>query len=285
MPLRLLLLALALVTAAYALAAATGAVRWARVTARLRTRLHAEGTDALAPRVDFDALDDLPPPVARYLRLVLKDRQPRIRGVRLRHRGDFNMDARGERWRPFRSDQVVVAHRPGFDWDAVVRMAPGVPVRVHDAYVAGEGLLQASLLGLVDVAHLAGGGAIAEGELMRWLAESPWYPTVLLPGGDVQWCALDSDSAEATVVDGAVRVSLVFRFGADGLVSGVEAAARGRTVDGRVVPTPWEGRFGAYASFDGMAIPTEGEVAWRLPDRRLPYWRGRIDDASYAFAR
>lgn len=60
-------------------------------------------------------------------------------------------------------------------------MLPGLPARVHDAYVAGEGILHASLLGLFTVADLRGTDYIAEGELMRFFAEAAWYPTALLP--------------------------------------------------------------------------------------------------------
>jgi hypothetical protein len=61
---------------------------------------------------------------------------------------------------------------PGFDWDGRIQMLPAVPVHVHDAYVAGEGVLHASLLGAITLANLRGGGEIAQGELMRFLAES-----------------------------------------------------------------------------------------------------------------
>ncbi len=58
---------------------------------------------------------------------------------------------------------------------------PGLPVRVHDAYVTGEGILHASLLGLFSLVDMRGGGDVAEGELMRFFAEAAWYPTALLP--------------------------------------------------------------------------------------------------------
>ena len=44
---------------------------------------------------------------------------------------------------------------------------PGLAARVHDAYVAGEGLLHASLLGLFTIANVRGTSTMAEGELMR----------------------------------------------------------------------------------------------------------------------
>jgi hypothetical protein len=101
-------------------------------------------------------LDGVPRPVARYFRTALIDGQPVIAGARVRQSGTFNMGERADNWRPFTSDQVVVTRRPGFDWDARISMLPGIGVRVHDAYVAGEGLLYASLFGLVPVMNMTG---------------------------------------------------------------------------------------------------------------------------------
>ncbi len=56
--------------------------------------------------------------------------------------------------------------------------------------------------------------------------------------------------------------------------------ARGRTVDGEVVPTPWQGRFWNYDERGGMWVPLDGEVAWLLPEGAKPYWRGRITEIT-----
>ena len=67
---------------------------------------------------------------------------------------------------------------------------------MHDAYVAGEGILQASLFGLVTVAALRGTPAAAQGELLRFLAEAAWHPTALPPSQGVAWAAVDAASAQ-----------------------------------------------------------------------------------------
>jgi hypothetical protein len=264
---------------------AGGALRWSALTRERLAALEAAREPVVPARIDFAALQPLPAPVQRYLRAVLTDGAPRVAALRIEHRGTFNLGESGEDWKPFDSRQEVTARRPGFVWDGRVAMAPGLPVRVHDAYVAGEGLLHPALLGLFDLGVLRGTGEVATGEAMRWLAEAAWYPTVLLPGQGVTWTAIDDRSARATLVDGAVSVSLTVSFGADGLLEGVRADARSRTVGGRLVPTPWEGRFGDYVERDGMRVPTTGEVAWVLADRRLPYWRGTVVSTEYAFAR
>jgi len=207
-----------------------------------------------------------------------------VAAVNLKHTGAFNMSETGEKWKPFTSTQRVTVHRPGFDWEARVQIAPGLAVKVHDAYIAGEGILHASLFGLVSLVSLRGTPEVAQGELMRFFAETPWYPTALLPSQGVQWEAVDDTSAKATLKDGEITVTMLFRFDENGLIESGRAEARGRTVAGKVVPTPWEGRWSNYELRHGMRIPIEGEVAWILPEGPKPYWRGRITNLTYEFA-
>ena len=47
-----------------------------------------------------------------------------------------------EQWEPFTARQRIATKRPGFVWDAAIRVSPGITVRVVDAYVAGVGSLQ-----------------------------------------------------------------------------------------------------------------------------------------------
>ena len=164
-------------------------------------------------------------------------------------------------------------------------MLPGLPVRVHDSYAAGEGVLHASLLGLFTVADMRGTGDVAEGELMRFFAEAAWYPTALLPSQGVRWEAAGDHSAYATLEEGDHTITMLFTFDEEGLIDTVHAEARGRAVGGEVVPTPWQGHFWNYKQRGGMRVPLDGEVAWLPPEGELPYWRGHINEVSYEFAR
>jgi hypothetical protein len=269
---------------AVALIVLYGRITWQRSTQRLYARIE---SDRIAPAVTvFDSAEvsDLPAPVRRYFATALRQGQPIVTGVVLEHAGTFNMSETGEQWRPFSSTQKVVTRRPGFVWDARIAMAPAVPVRAHDAYVAGRGILKASVLGLIPVADMAGTPDMDRGELMRFFAEAAWYPTALLPSQGVRWEAQDESSARATLVDGAHALEMTFVFGEDGLIASVRAEARGRTSGDTIVQTPWEGRWADYERRDGMMVPTSGEVAWLMPAGRQPYWRGRIVDARYEFA-
>lgn len=193
------------------------------------------------------------------------------------------MKPESDGWRPFHSVEHFSVTPPGFVWDARIRMAPGVAVRVHDGFVAGEGTMSASLMGLRTILHVENTRGIAAAALMRYLAEAVWIPTALLPTAGVAWTPVDDSTARATLTSGGTTVSLDFRFRPDGRVESVFTASRARHVDGRSIPTPWRGRWTEWESHGGMRIPVEGEVEWLLPEGPQPYWRGRITEVSYDF--
>ena len=286
--LTLLLAALLGVLLLWALAQALGRWRWAALGQELEARL-APGATPAPSAVDLHReLAGLPAPVARYLGLVLTDGQAMVARVRLRQSGQFNGSDGEPDWQPFTATQRVVTQvhggRPGFDWDARIAGWLGLSVWVRDAYAGGAGLLQATLLGLIPLATQRDTPAAAQGELMRYLAETPWYPTALLPSQGVRWEALDARSAWATLTDGDTTVRLRFGFGPDGLVESVHAPARPRRLRGVMGVAPWRCRLSGYVRRQGMRLPFSAEVAWQLPTAGEPYWRGRVTQIDFSFA-
>ncbi|MCD4706555.1 MAG: hypothetical protein K8S62_02315 [Candidatus Sabulitectum sp.] len=273
----------ALIVLAFIIAAASlyGRNRWQSDTEKLLAQIEALRTPITPELYDSRELEGLPAPVQRYFRAVLKEGQPLISSVSVEHTGTFNMSETGEQWKPFMSSQRVITQRPGFVWDARIRMAPGLTVHVHDAYVAGEGILTAKLFGLLTVMNQPNTPELSQGELMRFFAEATWYPTALLPSQGVVWEAINDTLARATLTDGTTTVKLVFQFNTQGLISSVHSDGRYREVDGAQTATPWLGSFDDYELRGGMLIPLEGEVAWLLPEGPAPYWRGRIQQIEY----
>jgi hypothetical protein len=255
--------------------------RWRSRTAGLVARLQAASEGGVPAVHASGELDGLPTPVARYLRTVLRDGQVIPRRARIEQRGTFAVKATPDGWRPFTAVQQFAARPAGFVWDARIRMAPGLDFLVRDAFVDGRGSMYGTILGLVPVVNVHDTPDIAAGALVRFLAEAVWLPTALLPSQGVRWAPIDAASARATISAGGTTVSLDFHFGADGLVERIHAPARGRDVNGTSVPTPWEGRWLAYAERGGVLVPVRGEVAWILPTGPLPYWRGEIGAVAY----
>jgi hypothetical protein len=279
-------LALAVLAVSGAGLATWGRSRWAAATQALLSQLEAARLPAKASRYDARELEGLPEPVQRYFRAVLADGQPIVTGVTVRHVGTFNVTALGSRemWMPFTSRQHVLTNRPGFVWDARMSLLPGIAILVHDAYAAGVGTLHPALLGLFSLANQSGSGDIARGELMRYMMEAAWYPTALLPSQGTRWTAVGPASADATMVDGDIRLTMRFTFDAGGQIESIRADARGALVGGKVVMLPWEGRLSNYQERAGMRVPLTAEAAWLPAGGRKPYWRGTVTSADYELA-
>lgn len=262
-----------------ALAFLFGAQRWQRATALEVDSL----LRAAAPRqrVDFGKLAGLPPPVARYLRRVLIDGAPIPHAARVTQRGEFRLDLKSARWFPFTATQTVTIAPPGFVWDARIRIAPGLDVRVRDGYRAGTGSIRAAVAGLIEVADVHGGAELASAALQRYLAEAPWFPYALLPEAGVTWSAIDERRALATLRDGAVAAALEFTFNEAGDVERVYAPARPFEEKGGFRPMPWAGTNSRWDERGGIRIPVESEVAWYLPAGAAPYWRGHVTAVDY----
>ena len=277
-------LALGLLMAAGRGLTALGGSRWRAATQAQMALLEAARLPAPPVRYDAREIDALPAPVQRYFRAVLKDGQPFIASATFELAGTINMSATGEQWKPFTSTHTAVTHRPGFLWNGRVAMLPGLAAHVHDSYIAGRGTLHAAMLGLFTVAEVQGGGEIARGELMRYFAEAAWYPTALLPSQGVHWEAVDERSANATLADGPITLTLLFAFDAAGLITSVHADARGAGVGKDMVMLPWDCSVSRYQRRDGMMVPTRGEAAWLRPEGRKPYFVGDLTALVYVFS-
>jgi hypothetical protein len=92
-------------------------------------------------------------------------------------------------------------------------------VRVHDAYVTGEGILHASLLGLFSLVDMRGGGKSNRGRIDALLRRgslvshgAATYPE------EVRWEAVDDRIAYAMLTEGSISTTMLFTFDKQGLM-------------------------------------------------------------------
>lgn len=278
--------AFALVLAAFALLTSTGRARWSGRTESLSASLTRVRRPIQPTVVDLRETLNLPLVVQRWFRMVLRDGQRMVHRVRLCQAGRIDLGQGKPRWCRFRATQDVSLSRPGFVWSARVRILPGCWAGVHDAYVAGKGVLHAALFGWLTVADSSASSDLCNVDLDEWLrfvAEAAWYPTALLPSQGARWTAVDDRSARVTLCDGSLEATMLFRFDDDCLIRTVRADARGRMVGRVAVPTAWEGRYWDYQERAGMRVPMQAEVGWDLDGAVRPYWRGQVQDLRFEF--
>jgi hypothetical protein len=273
-------IALRVIAALIALAVAaaiTGAASWRRATRADVAAL----VPASSPNTAFDprALAGVPQPVARYLQKAIITGHPPVRSATVTQDAEFFINGH---WRPLRATQHFSTTPPGFVWDARIEMAPLVPVFVRDAYVDGRAKMQASMYGVLSMADQIDTPQLNAGALQRFLGESIWFPTALLPSSTVTWRARDDRSAFVTLRDGRLEVTLLFEFGDDGMPSAV-SGDRYKENQGQYALQTWHISCGETAIRDGLTIPLRCEVAWVSNGVREPYWRGRLSSIEYRY--
>jgi len=229
--------------------------------------------------IDYDSL---PPPVQRYLHMALPDGCKTIGLAHLRQEGRLRTNAKSERWMTFTAEQIIAPTATGFIWEARVGAAPGIHIRVLDSLVDSRGAGQVSLLSAIRIASIGGTPEMNSSALHRFLAETVWSPTALLPSERLRWSAIDDNTACATLIAHGVTVSLEFRFNAAGEVVGIFTPGRWGSFGGSYVQKPWEGRFRAYDTVQGMRIPKHGEVGWYDGSVWGAVWEGTLLEAQYS---
>jgi hypothetical protein len=282
---KLTLRILCVIAAALSLTIWIGSIRRSQALFQYIERLLQTADRTDTAQVSTEELNNLPEPVVRYFRRVLREGQPYIRVARLHQTGELRTEPQSDRWLLFQADQVVTPLSPGFVWDAQVNIAPLIHVRVRDAYIAGQGSGEVSLLSAITVAAERDRFEMDSGALHRYLAEAVWYPTALLPSAYLEWSPINDNKALASLTDSGITVRLEFSFNDAGEVTGIYSAGRWGIFAGEYKQVPWEGHFRKYEERDGMRVPTEGEVGWYSPGEWQPVWKGTIGEISYEFAK
>ncbi len=205
---------------------------------------------------------DLPAPVRRYFQNVLTDGQPYISTIYLKHDGQFKT-APGKNWINIEGEQHFTVEEPGFLWSGMT-----VFLSVQDMYIAGKGETRGSFLNLFNLYHGTGPG-YDQGELLRWIGESVWFPTNLLPSQRLQWVPINENKAKLSLVYRGKALSCDVSFNTGGEITQLKTRRYMRV--GRL--ETWVGRFSNYKEVDGMKIPMKVESVWKLPDGEHSYAR------------
>ncbi len=228
------------------------------------------------PAVDLAAL---PAPVQRYFAYSGVLTHAPVRLAYVRHGGTFRAgEAQG--WLPITGEEVFSVNPPGFIWKGTIQMVPGMTVTARDYYIESHGNMLIRMLGTVTIDD-ATGPAIDKGAMLRYWAEAAWFPTALLPGPQVQWEAIDDNSARLIVSDADRREEMTVVFDAEGRIVTITSAGRQFKSGNVVREAPWGGTYGDYREVDGLRIPFAAEVVWHFPEGDLPYARFSLNEVLY----
>lgn len=219
---------------------------------------------------NHEQISGLPEPVQRYFKHVLKDGQPYISYVRLKHDGYFKQD-KNKDWIEIQGEQYFTAENPGFIWKGKTSL-----FSVRDMYVSGKGRIIVSLFGAIRIMK-GEGPQYDQGELLRWLGESVWFPTNLLPGEHLQWLPVDLNTAKLSFSYHGMSLSYNVHFNERGEITQLET----KRYMGEENLETWVGKVSDYKEMNGMKIPTKIEAIWRLDSGDYSYARFQVRNIEY----
>ena len=215
-------------------------------------------------------LENLPEPVERYFKYVLKEGQPYINYVRLKHDGQFKTGL-DKQWIVIKGEEYFTTETPSFIWKGTTNL-----FTARDMYMGNKGRLVVSLLSIYNVVD-AQGEQYNQGELLRWLSESIWFPTNLLPSERLNWEAIDSNSAKLNFSYNGLKLYFVTTFNANGEIIQMETK---RFMDKERLEN-WVIKASNYKEMNGVKVPTTAEAIWRLADRDYPYAKFNVTALEY----
>lgn len=214
-------------------------------------------------------LKDLPIPVQRYFKLVLKEGQPYINSIKMTHDGQFKPGLE-KSWINIEGEHYATMRKPGFIWK-------GTTARfiARDMYIKDEGRLIVTLLSLVDVVD-AKGENYNQGELLRWLGESVLYPTNLLPCERIQWIQIDPQKAKLAFSYNGLSLFFIVSFNEIGEITQMETK---RYMNEKL--ETWVIKLENYEEKNDVYIPTSFEVLWRLPKGDFSYAKFHLKEIEF----
>jgi len=241
------------------------------------------GTNSRSALVTEADLDDLPGPLAAYIRRSGAVGQPRVTSFSATFHGRIRSGSQ-EDWMPFTGRQVnTYGPRPQrvFMMDAT---RSGLPVTVLHQFADAKATMRVIVLSLVPVVNAAGP------EMNRSETVTVFNDLVVLApgaviGAPIRWTAIDAHHAQGVFTNADQSVSAVLTFNSDHDLVDFTSLDRSRaSSDGKsFTPLTWSTPLSAHRDIDGRRVLARGQGRWDAPppEGAFNYLEFHLDDITY----
>lgn len=227
--------------------------------------------------VTKEDLENLPENVQRWLEYSGINGREKILTVRLKQKATMRLN-KNKPWMSVQAEQYFTTEEPSFIWKATIKPAPLIHIVGRDKYWNGKGSMLIKFLSLFTVAD-SEGKEINQGTLLRYLAEMVWFPTAAL-NNYIIWNEIDDNNAQATMTYKGVTASGLFSFNDKGEVIKFEAERYGE-FDKKFKLEVWSISLRDYKAFEGIMIPSNGEVTWKLKSGDFNWFNFEVTEIEY----
>jgi hypothetical protein len=231
--------------------------------------------------VTENSMIDLPPIVQKWLRTTGIVGDTFISNVYLTQKLQLKLKPEQTTWNNGTAEQYFTIQPPTFNWNIHAKMNSILSVAGRDKFEDGKGEMVIKLLSLVPVANAKNDEKVNQATLQRYLAEIVWFPSASL-SHYIKWESIDDHSARATMEYKGTKGSGDFHFDLDG---NFEKFVSLRYQDSKdAEPTEWTVTATKTEERNGIKIPVECEVSWRLESGKWTWLKLQITDIHYNVA-
>jgi len=225
----------------------------------------------------------LPEPARRFFESTIEPGTPLYNTAEISMHGEFSLGKKqAPAYQPMKACQLL-APPYGFYWQ--VRSGSGLMTFLgSDAAFPGGSWTRFWLAGLLPVARMDDSSDHALSSFGRYMAEAIfWTPAALLPSANVQWEALDNDTARVTIKHGMLTQAFDLTIDNDGHLQQVQFQ---RWSNANETKTYQRQSFGGHLSdfqqFEGYWLPTTVEAGNHFgTDAYFPFFKASIERIEF----
>ena len=188
------------------------------------------------------------------------------------------MDPEQEKWVPDQASQYFTTTPPAFNWFVHLKLNPWLKVVGRDKFDNGQGSMVMKLYSLFPVVNLNNNDKLNQASLQRYLAEIVWFPSAALKPY-IKWESIDDYSARAIMEYQGVKGSGVFYFDENGDFKKFKALRYKDINDLQAME--WTVIATKTALLNGLRIPVESQVKWKLIDGDWTWLKVKITAITY----
>lgn len=183
-----------------------------------------------------------------------------------------------EEWKTATAKQLFTINPPAFNWAVVLKMNAIVEVVGQDKFENGKGAMTMKLFSTIPIVKLSDNPKLNEATLQRYLAEIVWFPSASL-SPYITWEHIDNSTAVAIMNYKGIVGKGVFYFDKKGDFKKFVANRYKDVKD--TVPTQWTVTATKTAIRNGIRIPVESNVQWKLENQNWTWLKVEIIDIVY----
>jgi hypothetical protein len=229
--------------------------------------------------ISLDDISTLPIPVQTWMKVSgIIGKEP-IKSVYMKQNYLIKLKPEQKDWYSASAEQYSTVRPPSFVWKAELEMMPFISAFGRDKFIDGEGEMVFKLFSVFAVANDGHNSQINEAALQRFLGEIAWYPSAAL-GNNITWESIDGHSAKATLTIDGLSGSGIFTFDQDGHPMSFSAMRyQGSGLEAKRIE--WVVTLTTRKDFEGIIIPTEGELTWKMSTGDWNWAKFEIMEYSY----